>query len=173
MNARWSELARRWRHLLAGGLVTLPLVLGTAALSAWPAWRSMPENTALVRLSFTHSGARECRDRSETELAALPANMRGREICERRRSPVQVEMEIDGATVLASALPPSGIAGSGPSRVYERFVLPAGGHHITVRLSDDPAHPGWTHAGETTVDLAPRQSFVIDFRPGAGGFVFR
>jgi hypothetical protein len=151
----------------------LALALGIAVLSAWPSWRSMPEGTALVRLSFTHSGARECRDRTEAELAALPANMRGRQMCERRRAPVQVEVEIDGTTVLAAGLAPSGIAGSGPSRVYERFVLSVGEHDIAIRLDDDPALEGWSHAGETSVELAPQQSFVIDFRPESGGFVFR
>ena len=173
MNLRWSELAGRWPHLLMGGLLTLVVALGAAVLSARPAWRSLPEDTALVRLSFTHSGARVCRDRTEAELAALPANMRGREVCERRRAPVQVEMDVGGATVLAAELPPSGIAGSGPSRIYRRFVLPAGEHHIALRLSDDPASEGWSHSGEAVVQLAPQQSFVIDFRPAAGGFVFR
>ena len=63
-------------------------------------------------------------------------------------------------------------AGSGPSRVYERLVLPAGTHDLTVRLRDRPDTEGFDYEAERRVDLAPAQSFVIDFRPAEGGFVF-
>jgi hypothetical protein len=163
----------RLHHLALGGLVTLTLMLGVAALSAWPRWQSMPEATALLRLSFTHSGARNCRDRTAEELARLPPNMRARQVCARARAPVYVELDVDGTTLLAAELPPTGLAGSGPSRVYRRFTLPAGAHDIAVRLRDDPRTRGFDQAATVRMTLAPAQSFVIDFRPEAGGFVFR
>ena len=163
----------RLRHLLLGGMVMLAIGFAVAYFSAMPRWRSLPEDTALLRLSFTHSGARDCRDRTTEELANLPANMRLKQICERRRSPVYVELEIDGSKVLAKELPPSGLAGSGPSRVYERFPLAVGSHDIAVRLRDRPTTEGFDHAAETRVTLRPAQSFTIDFRPEVGGFVFQ
>ena len=48
----------RLHHLLLGGVVMLALILGVAFLSAAPRWRSLPADTALLRLSFTHSGDR-------------------------------------------------------------------------------------------------------------------
>ena len=151
----------------------LALLLGVAYLSAAPGWQSLPADTALLRVSFTHSGDRSCRERTPEELAELPPNMRIAKVCDRQRPPVYVELDIDGTTVLAAELPARGIAGSGPSRIYRRFPLPAGRHDIAVRMRDRPATEGFDYAGETQVTLAPAQSFVIDFRPEAGGFVFK
>lgn len=168
-------MSGRIRHLLLGGGVTLALSVAVAFLSANPDWRSLPEGTALLRLSFTHAGDRSasCRDRTPEELAALPPNMRQAKVCERRRPPVYVELDLDGATVFAAELPPTGLAGSGPSRVYRRFLVPAGTHDIAVRLRDRPNTHGFDYAAETRVALAPKRSFVIDFQSEAGGFVFR
>lgn len=162
-------------HLLLGGLSMSGVALVVALFSAWPSWRTLPEDTALLRLSFTHGGDRSasCRDRTPEELAELPPNMRRKQVCDRRRPPVYVELEIDGALAFAEALPPRGIAGSGPSQVYERFLLPAGRHDIDVRLRDRPTSEGFDYAAQTRVTLAPAESLVIDFRPEAGGFVFQ
>lgn len=160
----------RLRHLVAGGVLSLSLVLGTAVLSAWPEWRSLPEGHAVLRLSFTHSGVRNCRDRTESELAALPKNMRNAQICDRRRAPVQVKLDIDGRTVLARDLPPSGLAGSGPSRIYGRINLPVGWHRVTVRLRDDPSAETYTYRAEFEIDADPGERIAIDFDAAKGGF---
>lgn len=160
----------RARDLAAGGMLSLALVLATAALSAWPVWQSLPPGIALLRLSFTHSGARSCRERSAEELANLPANMRSSQICDRRRAPVRVEMDIDGQPVIAVDLPPSGLAGSGPSRIYRRVELPAGSHHIDLRMRDDPAAADFTQTAAFDVRLAPAQSLAIDFDETVGAF---
>lgn len=165
-----ADWIRRPRHLIFGGAATLALTLGTAALSSWPEWQSMPRNHALLRLSFTHSGVRNCRDRTAEELAALPQNMRKTEVCDRRRAPVHVEMTIDGQAAFVADLAPSGIAGSGPSRVYERFELPAGPHMIDVRLRDDPAAERFTHSASFEIAPAPGESVAIDFDAASGGF---
>jgi len=162
-------------HLLLGGGVMLAVILGVAFLSAAPRWRSLPEDTALLRLSFTHSGDRSasCRNRTPEELAALAPNMRQLKVCDRRRPPIYVELDIDGATTFAAEVPSTGLAGSGPSRVYRRFLLPAGAHDIAVRLRDRPETEGFDYSARTEVTLVPAQSFVIDFHAEAGGFVFK
>ncbi len=158
-------------RLVLGTLVTTAVIAGTAILSAWPAWRTIPEGTAVVKLSFSHGGQRRCRERTAEELENLPPNMRRRQVCERERPPLQVELDIDGETVLAAELPPTGLAGDGPSQVYERFVVPAGTHEIAVRLSDTPGD-GFEYTAERQVTLAPAQNLAIDFAPGTGGFTF-
>lgn len=163
----------RWMNLILGGGVSLLLVLGVALFSIWPSWQNLPPDTALVRLSFAQSGVRTCRDRTEKELAALPANMRRDQICERRRAPVHVEMDMDGTPVLSRDLAPSGLAGSGPSRIYQRLEVPAGSHDIALRLRIDPSHEGFDDAAERRVTLVPGQSLAIDYNAEAGGFVFR
>ncbi len=163
----------RLHHLAMGGTLTLALCLGVAWLSAAPAWQSVPENMALLRLSFTHSGDRSasCRDRTPEELAKLPPNMRATQTCDRRRPPIYVELEVDGKVIYAAESPPSGLAGSGPSRLYERLLLPAGSHDLTVRMRDNPASEAFGYEATRKVDLKPGQSFVIDFRKDSG-FVF-
>ncbi len=163
----------RLHHLALGGFVTLVLSLGVAWLSASPAWQTVPENMALLRLSFTHSGDRSasCRDRTPEELAKLPPNMRQTQVCARRRPPIYVELEVDGALIYSAESAPSGIAGSGPSRLYERLLLPAGTHNLTVRMRDNPASEAYGYEAKRKIDLKPGQSFVIDFRKESG-FVF-
>ena len=145
-----------------------------ATFSARPSYERVAPDRAVVKLSFSHAGARRepCRTLSPEELAALAANMRSGVDCPRERVPVFVALEIDGERVYHAALPPSGLAGDGPSSVYERFDIPAGPHRIRVRLRDTGRESGFDHEREVDVRLAGRQSFVIDFRPELGGFQF-
>lgn len=165
-------MTRRWPHLISGTLLSVVVVLLTAGLSAWPAWQSLPADHALIRLSFSVSGARTCRDRTAEELAALPRNMRQPQVCERRRAPVHVAMELDGVSVLDAELPPGGLSGSGPSRIYRRFEVPAGDHEIALSLRTDPASPGDTATAARRVTLVPGQSLAIDYDAGADRFIF-
>lgn len=144
------------------------------ALSGRPPYSRVDPGNAVVKLSFRHAGAlREpCRTLSPEELEALAPNMRVAVDCPRERVPVVVDLEIDGARVFRAALHPSGLAGDGPSSVYERFEVPAGHHRIRVRLRDTPRRSGFDHEGSTDVLLAEGQSFVIDFRAELGGFRF-
>ena len=159
-----------------GGFATLTVVFALAALlSDAPAYRVIPPRTGILKLSFTHGADRKagCRQLTAEEIAALPANMRRTEICPRRRPPVDVELAVDGNLVYRATLPPSGLAGDGPSRIYEKFLLPAGDHEIAVRLRDNPNTAGFDYETVRQVALAPQQNLVIDFSPNQGGFVFR
>lgn len=162
--------------LWAGRFAVLVAVAAlTAALADRPAYRQIPENTAVVKLSFSHGADRsaECRRRTPEELAKLPPNMRRPMDCPRGRRPVDVELTMDGRTLYAASLPPSGLSGDGPSRVYKRFVAPAGEHVIVARLRDTPRREGFDHERTAKLTLEPGQSLGIDFRPELGGFVFR
>lgn len=160
----------RWRHLISGSLISIIVVSSAALFSSWPFWQSLPEDHALLRLSFTKSGVRDCRDRTAEELAALARNMRRAQICERRRAPVYIEMDLNGQLVLAENLLPGGLSGSGPSRVYQRFELPSGDYDIDLRLRDDPKSEAFTSVAAWQVHLAPAQSLAIDYSAAAGGF---
>jgi hypothetical protein len=155
-----------------GGVVTVLLVAGAAALSAWPSWQATPDGIAVLKLSFAHGGQRSCRELTEAEMSKLPPNMRRREVCERRRPPVHVEMEVDGRRVFAAALPPTGLSGDGPSRVYQAFQLPAGSYEIALGLRDTAGEEGFTYTARREVTLGPGQNLAIDFEPESGGFVF-
>src|SRR5512138_3352873 len=110
--------------------------IGIAALSDWPGYGQIPKNSGVVMLTFVHGADRkgECRRLAPEEIAKLPPNMRRVQDCPRGRRPIYVELDIDGRGTYQASLPPTGIAGDGPSRVYRRFVLPAGKHDLAVRM---------------------------------------
>jgi len=160
--------------MLAGRLAALVLVVaGAAALSNRPTHHSLPDGVGVLTLSFGHGADRKaaCRPATPEELAALPPNMRRKEICPRERPPIRVELDIDGRPAFEADVPPSGIAGDGPSRVHRSFRLGAGPHTVSVRMRDHPGD-GFSWEASRTVEIAAAGHRVIDFRPEAGGFVF-
>ena len=156
-------------------IVIAALFAGVAWLSDRPTYRQIPQGSAVMMLTFVHSADRrgECRRLSPEEIAKLPPNMRRVQDCPRVRRPIYVELDIDGSNIYSASLPPTGIAGDGPSRVYRRFVLPARTYDVAVRLRDTARPEGFDHERRGNVELSPDQLFVIDYRPESGGFVFR
>lgn len=156
-------------------VVIVALFAGVAAFSDWPAYRQLPEGQAVVTLSLVHGADRqaECRRLSPAEIAKLPPNMRRVQDCPRGRRPIFVELDLDGRTVFTEVLPPTGIAGDGHSKVYKRFILPAGEHDIAVRMRDTPRTEGFDHERKDRVTLAAEQMLVIDFDSQKRTFLFR
>jgi hypothetical protein len=156
-------------------LVILALFAAVAVLSDWPVYRQTPPGTGVLMLSFVHGADRraECRRLTSEEIAKLPPNMRRVQDCPRARRPLYVELTVGDRVDFRAALPPTGIAGDGPSRVYRRFVLPVGSYDIVVRMRDTARAAGFDYERVQRVALAADQMLVIDFRPEAGGFVIR
>jgi hypothetical protein len=155
--------------------VILLLFSAVAALANWPVYRQVPEGSAIIVLTFVHGADRkaECRRLSAEEIARLPPNMRKLQDCPRGRRPIYVELDLSGRELFRATLPPTGIAGDGHSRVYRRFVVPAGRYEIAARMRDTPRTEGFDHQRKESVTLAGDQMFVVDFRAESGGFVFR
>jgi len=143
-----------------------------ALFSHRPAYAPLAPGEALLLLSIAHAGARlePCRALSESELAALPPNMRAPLDCPRERSPVRVTVALDGRLLLDETLPPTGVARDGAASLYRRIAVPAGRHSLRVTLDDDLRRPG-EDARAQTVDLADGQVLTIDYRPRRGGIV--
>jgi hypothetical protein len=161
---------------LIGQLIVIGgLFAGVAALSNRPMYRQTPRGTGIIMLSFVHSADRrtECRRLTPEEIAKLPPNMRRTQDCPRERRPLFVELDVGGRTIYQASLRPAGIAGDGPSRVYERFVMPAGEYDVAVRMRDTPRADGFDHERHEHVALATDQMLVIDFRAESGEFMFR
>ena len=118
----------RAARLIAQFIVIAALFAGVAALSDWPKYSQIAKDSGVVMLTFVHGADRkgECRRLTPEEIAKLPPNMRRVQDCPRGRRPIYVELDVDGHGVYRASLPPTGVAGDGPSRVYQRFVLPAG-----------------------------------------------
>lgn len=150
----------------------IALVLGYFSTS--PAYQSFPENKAQVILSFSHVGQRKepCRKLTPQEIAETAANMRRAEVCPRERLPVTVELMLSNKTVYSATVPPTGLSKDGASRIYKRFAVAPGHYRLLARLRDGPQNAGFNYESETEIDLAPGQSFVVDFRSEMGGFLF-
>jgi hypothetical protein len=143
--------------------------LAIGYFSTAPAYTHLAPGQALLKLSFSHGAQRvgECRERSDQELAKLPPNMRVRQDCPRERAPVIVELEMDGVRLYRESLPPSGLSHDGSASVYHRFVVPAGTHRLSARLSDN-AKGDFNYRGEETLTLAPAQIVVVEFHAPTG-----
>lgn len=165
------NVSRLLAQILLFGL--FGLVIGV--FSRWPVYQALAPGRAVVKVSFTHHGkpVSECRQVSLADLAKLPPNMRAPVQCPRERSPVRIEVDVDGRAVYRHAAMPSGLSKDGASAVYQRIELDAGSHQITVRMNDDARRGGDTHTRTDTVVLKPAQILVIDFDAEAGGITFK
>lgn len=161
---------------IAGQFVVIAgLFAAVAAFSDWPAYHQLPDARAVITLSLVHGADRqaECRRLSPAEIAKLPPNMRRTQDCPRGRRPIFVELDLGGRTVFSEILPPTGIAGDGHSKVYKRFVVPAGEHEVAVRMRDTARIEGFDHERKGRVQLAAEQMLVIDFDSQKRAFLFR
>jgi hypothetical protein len=152
----------------------VPLMVLIGYFSVNPKFTVVPEGEALLRLSIVHAAERkeQCRERTPEELAKLAPNMRAPLDCPRERSPLLVELELDGALVYRREAQPAGLKKDGAAAVYHRMNVPAGKHRIVARLRDRPGE-AFNYVREATLELAPGASVVIDFAAPQGGFLIR
>jgi hypothetical protein len=146
-----------------------------AYLSNAPAYSPLQPGQALIKLSFSHAGKikGECRELSAKEIAGYAPNMRRPKICPRERQPVLIELDLDGQPLLHRSLQPSGLWRDGAATIYKTFKVPSGRHHLAARLRDSDRAVGYDYQGETDLDLAPQQNFVVEFSSEHTGFSFK
>jgi hypothetical protein len=143
--------------------------------SSSPPYRHLPADQALIKLSFSHEGkpVSACRPRSAEELAKLAPNMRAPMDCPRGRSPVTVEIDLDGIPAYRYVASPSGLSRDGASTVYHRIPVHSGEHRLAIRLNDDARITGFNYLRQETVTLKPGKVLVIDFNQEAGGITLQ
>lgn len=143
--------------------------------SQWPRYHPIEPGQALIKLSFTRVGkpVGDCRKPSAEEQAKLPPTMRAPEICPRERSPITVQVDVDGQRALERVAAPTGLSKDGAAAVYERLIVPAGERRIAVRLSDDVRARDKPYLREAQVQLVPGQVLVIDFDAEKGGITLQ
>lgn len=165
---------------------TNPLVLAGQALfyglfaviigyfSTSPDFTHIEPGQALIKLSFSTQAepVGECRERTPEELAKLAPNMRAARVCPRERSPIKVNIALDGKLLFEGVAPPSGLSKDGASTLYKRFEVPAGEHLISVKMNDNARIPDFNHVREEKMTLKPAQILVIDLRKDRGGIFF-
>ncbi|HJW56119.1 MAG TPA: hypothetical protein VJ577_12660 [Burkholderiaceae bacterium] len=153
----------------------LLFMLGISYLSTSPAYNYLDKQQALLRLSISHAGqiVGTCRARSAAELANMSRNMRALQDCPRERSPVTIEVELDGRILYHEVIPPSGLSHDGASTVYRRFPLQSGEHRLAVRMNDSKKISGFNFERSEVVQLHPAQVLVIDFNQQQGGVIIK
>lgn len=161
----------------AAGQIALYALFAAAIglFSSWPPIHPLPENAALLRLSFSHPGKikGECRDRTPEELAKLPPQRRVASECPRERSPVVARVELDGTELVYETFAPAGLARDGASTGYRRVAIPAGEHRIRAQFNDDVRVTGFNYEREAVINAVPGQVVLIDLVPARGGVVIR
>jgi hypothetical protein len=145
--------------------------IGTFATA--PKYRQIADDTALIKLSISHLGGRECRQRSPEELAKMPPNMRAPMDCPRERSDIKLEVDLDGEPVFRTVMRPTGLYKDGVSTVYKRFEVKSGSHQLTVKMDDNLDKAGFAYVRSERITLVPAQVMVIDFNPDQGGLFFK
>jgi len=139
----------------------------------WPPYHPLGADQALIKVSVARLGqpVGECRRLSDEELAKLPPNMRDPIRCPRERSPLSMEVHVNGARMLKRVAEPGGLSKDGAAAIYERLVVPAGKQQISVRFNDDVRPGARIYEYDADVTLAPGQVLVIDFDAEKGGIV--
>jgi len=139
-----------------------------AFITHTPKHRHLEEDMAVLKIAVRHAGKiiGECQPIDTAEYANRPTNMQRPEICPRERSPLQLELLIDGDTLYQAAVPASGLHSDGVSSMYHRFNVPAGGHQVQLLMNDDVAVDGPTWRLEQTIQLQPAQVMVASFKEG-------
>src|SRR3546814_8056766 len=112
----------RTSQWLAQGLLYLGFAAAIAVFSRWPVYQHLAPGKAVIKLSISHQGKLlgDCETLSLDELARLPPNMRAPVRCPRERSPLTVEVDIDGVPLLRQVASPSGLSRDGAATVYQR-----------------------------------------------------
>lgn len=150
---------------LGQGLLYAALAVVIAIFSRWPIYQNLAEDLALIKISISQQGQLlgDCVAVSPAELAKLPPTMRAPKSCPRERSPLTIEVDVDGKLAHRQVAKPTGLSGDGAAVIYRRLEVSAGRHSIDVRLKDNARSEGFDYTRSAEVDLAPAEILVVDF----------
>jgi hypothetical protein len=93
--------------------------------------------------------------------------------CPRERVPLYVEVIMDGNSILSKSYNPTGLAKDGSASIYERITVKPGQHQLIAKLRDSRREEGFDYESEASININPKQLFVIDFRKDIEGFDFK
>ena len=146
-------------------LFFLPLVY----ISHSPNYKNLDEGIAVLKVAVRHPGEiiGECTSSAVEGHGMRPSSMtQAIEVCPRERSPLQLELVLDGKILYSATVPPSGLHNDGISSMYRRFELPAGSHKLQIKMNDDVKVEGYNWQLEQEIILAPAQVMVASFKEG-------
>ena len=159
-----DKIPRYLGQAILYALFFVPLVYFTQA----PTHQHLGPDTAILKIAVRHAGkiVGECTAVSAAQYANQAATVQRAEICPRNRSPLQLELLIDGDTLYSATVPASGLHDDGVSSMYRRFKLPAGPHRVQLLMNDDVSAEGYTWQLDQDIELQPAQVMVASFKEG-------
>lgn len=130
-----------------------------------PSIRIIEDDEAMLTIAFSHAGElkQPCRRLSQEELLKLPPNMRKIDDCPRERSPVILEASLDGKEIYNKVMLPPGLYGDGGVNVFFSGKVPAGKHHLSIKMDDSVRKPGYNHIFEQDVDIEATKILLVEF----------
>ncbi len=140
-----------------------------AYLSHSPRYHPMAGHMAVLKVAVRHPGAviGECTTVAGAGHGMRPSSItQSIEVCPRERSPLQLELTLDGKVLYRATVPPSGLYNDGISSMYQRFEIPTGPHHLRIQMNDDVAVDGYNWQLRQNIDLQPAQVLVASFKEG-------
>ncbi|MGI9286005.1 MAG: hypothetical protein ACR2P1_11500 [Pseudomonadales bacterium] len=157
-----------WRRYVGQAVIYALFMVTVGYFSSMPYYQASAPDEATLKLSVRHAGKviGECATLSNAQMENLPANMKVVEICPRERSPLRLELLVDGELLYADTVQPSGLHNDGVSSIYQRFTMRAGKHQLTARLSDDVNVDDSVFVYASDVDFMPTQVAVLQFDNG-------
>ncbi len=138
-----------------------------------PSFTVLEEDQAVITMAFSHAGKlREaCRRLSQEELNELAPNMRKLDDCPRERSPVVIEMKLDGEVLYNETLQPPGLYEDGGVDVYFSKQILAGEHEFQIRMDDSVRDKGFNHRLEQIVRIEASRILLVEFDSNRGFLV--
>ncbi len=159
-----SDLGKYLGQALFYALFFIPL----AYFTQQPLHRHLDDDMAVLKVAVRHAGKviGECTPINGGDAANRPSNLQKVEICPRERSPLQLELILDGETMYRATVPASGLHSDGTSSMYQRFSIPAGTYHLKLKMNDDVTTQGYPWQLEQDIELQPAQVMVASFKEG-------
>jgi len=156
------------RRYLGQALLYVLFFLPIAWLTHLPVHRHLDEGMAELKIAVRHAGAivGACTPVNAGTYTSLPGDKQRPEICPRERSPLQLELLMDGETLYRATVSAPGLHEDGVASIYRRFTVPAGSHHLQLRMNDDTTVEGYPWVLEQNIDLKPAQVMVASFKEG-------
>ncbi len=142
--------------------------LPLAYLTHAPPYRALPPDMAVLKVAIRHAGAivGACTTPGAGKFDDRPINMRPTKICPRERSPLALQLILDGETLYRATVPASGLHNDQLASVYRRFNVPAGHHQLQVLMNDDVSITGYNWQMTKELDVRAAQVMVLSFKEG-------
>lgn len=163
----------RFSKILSQSLLFGIFISVVGFFSDSPLYKNLMDDEAMIKISLRHSGAilGKCRQRTAEELAKLQPTMRIAETCPRERSPVLLQLWVDGKKVVDETLLGRGLHRDGTASFYRRLRVTSGEHDLVIKMNDDQSEKGYPYQLEKRLALKQGEVRVIDFDSNIGSFI--